>query len=129
MRRTALLAGIMASLAGCVTSPPRLANQNDAAVQFAKLGSGGKQIAQSFYDLGGGDAVKRLYWAQRNLQQTPSLAESSPVEKLQRKYVNIPVPGFQDVDGTLREPSVRAVEIVQWYSAVTKNGKKIRICD
>ena len=120
---------VIGSLAGCVTSPPRLVNQSDAAVQFSKLGSGGRNIASTFYDLGAGDTVKRLYWAQRNLQQNPNLSEASPVEKLQRRFVNVPIPGFQDADGTLREPSVRAVEIVQWTSAVTKEGRKIRLCN
>ena len=117
-----------ALMAGCVTSPPRLVNQNDAAVQFSKLGSGGRGIAQQFYDLGAGDSIKRLYWAQHAGQQLPSAAEATPVEKLQRRYVNIPYPAFQDADGTLKEGGVRAVEIVQWFGVVTHKGKRVNIC-
>ena len=117
-----------ALMAGCVTSPPRLVNQNDAAVQFSKLGSGGRGIAQTFYDLGAGDSIKRLYWAQRGAQQAPSTAESSPVEKLQRKYLNVPIPAYQDADGTQHEAGLRAVEIVQWMGAITHKGKRINIC-
>ena len=115
-------------MSGCVTSPPRLVNQNDAAAQFSKLGPGGRQTAETFYDLGAGDTVKRLYWAQRRAQETGGVAEQTPVEKLNRRYVNIPYGPFQDSDGTLREGGVRAVEVVQWFSVVTKHGKKINLC-
>jgi hypothetical protein len=115
-------------LAGCA-STPKLVNQNDAAVQYAKLGSGGKQVAQTFYDLGAGDSIKRLYWAQRASQQTNGVTEASPVERLQRKYVMLPSPPFQDADGTLHEGSLHAVEVVQFWKAVPrKGGKTLFIC-
>ncbi len=125
MKPAALSAvSIIALLSGCVSTPPRLVNQNDAAVEFSRLGSGGRATAQQFYDLGSGDTVKRLYWAQRAAQERPSISEASPVEKLQRRYVNIPYGPFQDIDGTLREGGVRAVEIVQlWDISKRKDGK------
>jgi hypothetical protein len=116
-----------ALMAGCVTSPPRLVNQNDSAVRFSKLGSGGRGIAQEFYDLGAGDQIKRQYWAQRSAQQNPSISEATPVEKLQRRYVNIPYGPFQDADGTLKEGGVRAVEIVQLWTATKSHGRTLNI--
>jgi hypothetical protein len=105
-------------LAGCST--PHLVNENTAAAQFARLGPGGKGIAQNFYDLGAGDTVKRLYWAQRRAQETGGVAEVSPVEKLQRKYVQIPVPENVQPDGTVQEAHTTTVEVVQLWEGVRK---------
>ena len=116
-----------ALMAGCVSSPPRLVNQNDAAVQFSKLGSGGRGIAQTFYDLGAGDSIRRLYWSQRAGQKLPSTVEASPTEKLTRRYVNLPSPPFQDADGVLREGSVHAVEIVQLWEKTKSHGRTLNI--
>jgi hypothetical protein len=121
-----LLVAVIA-LSGCVTSRPRLVNQEDAQVQFARLGPGEKRLASEFYDLGAGDAVKRLYWAQRRAQETGGTADAQPTV-LQRKYVNIPSPPYRDVDGVLREGSIHAVEVVQFWTLKLKNGKRFNLC-
>jgi hypothetical protein len=108
-------------LAGCA-SAPKLPNSQTASEQYSVLGYHEKWVARNFYDLGSGDAIKRLYWAQRRVQDHGGTAEASPVEKLQRRYVNIPYPPFQDADGTMREGGVRAVEIVQIWKAVPSHG-------
>jgi hypothetical protein len=117
---------LVLGFAGCTT--PQLPNSQTAAEQFSKLSRGQKAVAATFYDLGAGDAVKRLYWAQRRAQESGRTADASPVQ-LQRRYVNIPVPGYQDADGTWHEPSLHAVEVVQWLSVVTKRGNRINICN
>ena len=116
-----------ALMAGCVTSPPRLVNQNDAAVQFSKLGSGGRGIAQQFYDLGAGDSVKRLYWSQRDGQKLPSTAEATPTEKLQRKYLNFTVPEHVEPDGTIKEASNHVIEVVQFWTITKSHGRTLNI--
>ncbi len=75
--------------------------------------------------MGSGDTIKRLYWAQRRVQETGGVAEATP--QLQRRFVNIPVPSYQDSDGTLHESSLRAVEIVLLYSVVPSHGRKLFI--
>jgi hypothetical protein len=119
--------GLLALVLGACTTP-QLPNSQTAAEQFSKLGRGQKAIASNFYDLGSGDAVKRLYWAQRRAQESGGTADAQPTV-LQRKYVNIPVPGYQDADGTWHEPSLHAVEVVQWLSVVLKNGKRFNLCN
>ena len=115
------------SMAGCATSPPRLVNQEDAQVQFAKLGSGGRAIASQFYNLGAGDSIKRLYWAQRRAQESGATADAPPTV-LQRKYVNIPVPAHIDpVTGVEIEASTRAVEIVQFWTVTHRHGRTLNI--
>ena len=123
------LLGVMVLLAGCAAAP-KLPNSQTASEQYATLGYREKFIAQNFYDLGSGDAIKRLYWAQRSAQRyTGGSAEASPVEKLQRRYVNLPSPPYQDADGTWHEGSVHAVEIVQiWKAIPTINGGKLFLC-
>jgi hypothetical protein len=115
------------TLAACSTTP-HLVNEDTAAAQFARLSKGQKAIAATFYDLGAGDTIKRLYWAQRTAQETGASAEATPPVPLQRRYVNIPVPEHIEPDGTIKEPSTQAVEVVQWTSVVTKDGKRIKIC-
>jgi hypothetical protein len=116
---------LAAGIPGCST--PTLPNSQTASEQFSKLNRCQKAIASNFYDLGAGDTVKRLYWAQRRAQESGT-ADSQPTV-LQRKYVNIPVPGYQDVDGTWHEPSLRAVEVVQWFSVLGKDGKRLNVCN
>jgi hypothetical protein len=120
--------GVVILLAGCAAAP-KLPNSQTASEQYSTLGYREKFIARNFYDLGSGDAVKRLYWAQRNSQQYTGTAEASPVEKLQRRYVNLPSPPYQDADGVWREGSVHAVEIVQiWKAIPTIHGGRLFLC-
>jgi hypothetical protein len=79
------------------------------------LGYHEKFVARQFYDLGSGDAVKRLYWAQRNVQQygVSGISDAAPAARLQRKYVVLPVPEHVDPDGTIKEASNQVVEVVQ----------------
>ena len=79
------------------------------------LGYHEKFVARQFYDLGSGDAVKRLYWAQRNVQQygASGASDTAPAARLQRKYVVLPVPEHVDPDGTIKEASNQVVEVVQ----------------
>jgi hypothetical protein len=101
-------------LAGCVTSPPRLVNEDVAAAQFARLNSGQRAVAATFYDLGAGDTIKRLYWAQRRANETGGTAEASPPVPLQRRYSNVWVPPQVEPDGTEKEGHWIAVETVQF---------------
>jgi hypothetical protein len=93
-----------------------LPNSQTASEQFSTLGYHDKFVATHFYDLGSGDAIKRLYWSQRNIQQyRPSGAAGAPqATKLERKYVVLPVPEHVDPDGTIKEPSNQVVEVVQF---------------
>ena len=103
--------GIVVVLAGC-TAAPKLPNSQTASEQYSTLGYREKFIARNFYDLGSGDAIKRLYWAQRRAQETSALTESQPATNLERKYVVIPVPEHVDPDGTVKEASNQVVEVV-----------------
>ena len=114
-------------LAGCA-SAPKLPNSQTASEQYSTLGYHEKFVARNFYDLGAGDSVKRLYWAQRRAQERGGTAEASPVEKLQRRYVNLPYPPFTDADGVVREGGVRAVEIVQLRGIRRSHGRSLLLC-
>ena len=120
--------GAAVVLAGCAAAP-KLPNSQTASERYSTLGYHEKFVAREFYDLGSGDAIKRLYWAQRSSQQYNGTAEASPVEKLQRKYVNLPSPAYQDADGVWHEGSVHAVEIVPiWKAIPTINGGRLFLC-
>jgi hypothetical protein len=102
---------LLASFCSCTST--KLPNAQTAAEQFSVLGSREKIIARNFYDLGSGDAIKRLYWAQRRTHETPGLGESQPPTSLQRKYVVLPVPEHVEPDGTIKEANNQVVEVVQ----------------
>ena len=102
---------LLASFCSCTST--KLPNTQTAAEQFSVLGSREKIIARNFYDLGSGDAIKRLYWAQRRVQETPGLGESQPATNLQRKYVVLPVPEHVEPDGIIKEANDQVVEVVQ----------------
>jgi hypothetical protein len=97
----------------CSCASTKLPNTQTAAEQFSVLGTREKVIARNFYDLGSGDAIKRLYWAQRRVQETTGSAESQPATTLQRKYVVLPVPEHVEPDGTIKEANNQVVEVVQ----------------
>ena len=80
------------------------------------LGYHDKFVARQFYDLGSGDAIRRLYWSQRNIQQyrASGATDAPQATKLERKYVVLPVPEHVDPDGTIKEPSNQVVEVVQF---------------
>jgi hypothetical protein len=106
----------------CSCANVKLPNSQTASEQFSRLSNGQKSIAKNFYDLGQGDAIKRLYWAQRDAQQPRTLSGSdapAPVS-LERKYVVLPVPEHVEPDGTIKEASNQVVEVVQFYSVVRR---------
>ena len=108
----------------CSCAGPQLPNNQTADARFAALHGGGeRQIAHDFYQLGEGDSIKRLYWAQRRAQESGD----APVHQvsLQRRYVNIPVPEHVEPDGTLKEASTNAVEIVQFWTVTKSHGRNL----
>ena len=109
MRFAVLLVAI--GLSSCAST--KLPNTRTAAEQFSVLGSKEKAVARNFYDLGSGDAIRRLYWAQRASQQYNGTADAQPTTNLQRKYVVLPVPEHLEPDGTIKEASNQVVEVVQ----------------
>ncbi|MBV8141685.1 MAG: hypothetical protein JOZ60_06530 [Verrucomicrobia bacterium] len=74
-----------------------------------------KAVAREFYDLGSGDAIRRMYWGQRAAQASNGVSEADPATKLQRRYVSVPVPEHVDPEGTIKEPSNVVVETVQMW--------------
>ena len=118
--------GIVFLLAGC-TAAPKLPNSQTASEQYSTLGYREKFIARNFYDLGAGDAIKRLYWAQRRTQQTSGLTESQPATNLERKYVVIPVAEHVDPDGTVKEASNQVVEVVHFVEMRPSHGRNLII--
>lgn len=107
-----IIAGALCSCA----SPPQLPNTKTASERWSTLGYREKFLASEFYDLGAGDTVRRLYWSQRRAQQyrgSNDAQSSDPGIKLQRRYVNVPVPEHTDPDGTQREASTQVIEVVQ----------------
>jgi hypothetical protein len=110
-------------LVGCST--PQLPNSQTASDQFSKLGPAEKRVASTFYDLGQGDAVKRLYWAQRRAQENGSTVDVQPTVSLQRKYVVLPVPEHVEPDGTVKEANNQVVEVVQFWAITQSYGKRL----
>ena len=98
-------------LSSCAST--KLPNAQTAAEQFSVLGAREKAVARNFYDLGSGDAIRRLYWAQRASQQYNATADAQPATNLRRKYVVLPVPEHLEPDGTIKEASNQVVEVVQ----------------
>ena len=109
MRFAVLLVAV--GLSSCAST--KLPNTRTAAEQFSVLGSKEKAVARNFYDLGSGDAIRRLYWAQRASQQFNGTVDAQPATNLQRKYVVLPVPEHLEPDGTIKEASNQIVEVVQ----------------
>jgi hypothetical protein len=107
------LAVLGAAVCLCSCASTKLPNTQTAAEQFSVLDGREKGIARQFYDLGSGDAIRRLYWAQREAQASGRLSDAPPATNLQRKYVVVPVPEHTDPDGTVREASYQVVEVVQ----------------
>ena len=112
------MASTLLVLAGCTT--PQFPNSQTASEQFSRLGHREKQVARTFYDLGAGDEIKRLYWAQRRAQETGGTASAQPATALERKYVVLPVPEHTDPDGTIREANNQVVEVVQFLEVVPR---------
>jgi hypothetical protein len=104
---------LLVAIGLCSCASTKLPNTQTAAEQFSVLGSGEKAVARNFYDLGSGDAIRRLYWAQRASQQYNAAADAQPTTNLQRKYVVLPVPEHVEPDGTIKEASQQVVEVVQ----------------
>jgi hypothetical protein len=98
-------------LSSCTST--KLPNTQTAAEQFSILGAREKSVARNYYDLGSGDAIRRLYWAQRVSQQYNGTTDAQPSPTLQRKYVVLPVPEHVEPDGTIKEASNQVVEVVQ----------------
>ena len=117
---------LVLALCSCA-SAPRLPNSQTASERYSVLGYHEKFIARDFYDLGAGDAIRRLYWAQRASQQYNGTADAAPVAKLQRKYVVIPVPEHVEPDGTIKEASNQVVEVVQFLALTRSHGRKLFI--
>jgi hypothetical protein len=113
MKAMALIAIMVTVITGCA-SAPKLPNSQTASEQFSMLGYHEKFVARQFYDLGSGDAIKRLYWAQRRVQQYADPVDPQPAGvKLLRKYVVLPVPEHTDPDGSIKEANNQVVEVVQ----------------
>ena len=68
-----LLIGTLGTLVAC--APVRLPNSQTAPEVFSTLGYHEKTVAKRFYEFGASDTAKRLYWAQRNLQQWSGYAK------------------------------------------------------
>jgi hypothetical protein len=117
---------LVLALCSCA-SAPRLPNSQTASERYSVLGYHEKFIARDFYDLGAGDAIRRLYWAQRARQQYNGTADAAPVAKLQRKYVVLPVPEHVEPDGTIKEASNQVVEVVQFFAVTRSHGRKLFI--
>ncbi|HEY2423929.1 MAG TPA: hypothetical protein VGH55_07480 [Chthoniobacterales bacterium] len=109
MRFAILLVAV--GLSSCAST--KLPNTQTAAEQFSVLGSREKAVARNFYDLGSGDAIRRLFWAQRASQQYNSTSDAQPTTNLERRYVVLPVPEHIEPDGTIKEASNQVVEVVQ----------------
>ena len=101
-------------LTSCAST--KLPNSSTASERFSVLSGSQKAVAREFYDLGSGDAVRRLYWGQRAAQASNGVSDADQATKLQRKYTVVPVPEHIDPDGTIKEPSNIIVETVQFWS-------------
>jgi hypothetical protein len=116
------LGAIALVLVGCASQ--QFPNSHTAYEQYSRLDRHDKAVAGQFYELGQGDTVKRLYWAQRRAQETGSAA-AAPSVSLERRYVNIPVPEHVDPDGTVKEATNQVVEVVQFWAVTKSHGRKL----
>ena len=118
---------VVGTLVLCSCASPKLPNTETASEQFSVLGRREKAVASEFYNLGQSDAVKRWYWSQRDSQRNNGISESQPVP-LERRYVSIPIPEHVDPDGTIREASTEAIEVVRFMDIRrTKAGRSLFI--
>ena len=122
IKATAITALMVSTLLTGCASALKLPNSQNASEQFSTLGYHDKFVARQFYDLGSGDVIKRLYWAQRNVQQyrASGIADAPPTTGLQRKYIVLPVPEHVDPDGTIKEANNQVVEVVQLWEGVRR---------
>jgi len=113
MRKLLLLLSLV--LAGCATGP-HLPVAQTASERFSTLGCQERRVASEFYDLGAGDAIKQLYWGQRDAQERRSgYSEAEPsLAPLEHRFVNVPVPEHVEPDGTIKEASNQVIEVVRW---------------
>ena len=109
-----LILGAVVFLSSCAST--KLPNSSTASERFSVLSGSQKAVAREFYDLGAGDTIRRLYWHQRDSQQTSGVSEADPATKLQRRYTVVPVPEHVDPDGTIKEPSNIVIETVQMWA-------------
>lgn len=101
----------------CSCASTKFPSSHTAYEQWSALHSEhDRALAAGFYEMGQGDEIKKLYWAQRDLQRNPRFSDAPPPVSLQRRYVNVPVPEHVDPDGTIKEPSNIVVETVQLWA-------------
>jgi hypothetical protein len=105
-------------MTGCASV--KLPGSETAEAQFSALhGNGQREIAHTFYNLGRGDAVKDLYWRNRDAQQYAKDPDSvSSATTLHRRYVTIPIPKHVASDGAIIEASTQTVEVVNFVAAI-----------
>ena len=120
LKKAAALLSV-AVMSACA-SRTQLPTNHTAVEQFNALGSRReKEVAAAFYQLGRGDVVQAQALARRNAyvlpgpvgQVGPMLSKKPADPPLQRRYVELPVPGHTEADGTEIEPSNVVVEVVQ----------------
>lgn len=76
----------------------------------AQIGQNKKQerIFTTGYDKGRSDAIKTLYWAQRNAEREED--NDTPVEY---RYYEVPVPSYVTSDGVIVDSHRRVIEVVE----------------
>ena len=114
-----LSAAPIALLFGACAHTPQLGTTPTAAEVYSTLPRHDKFVAASFYRDGHADVMHAWELAARHGQgRMPDTgtngygAAPDPREpKVQRSIINLPVPAYQDVDGTYRSPHLEPVEV------------------
>lgn len=90
-----------------------------APERFAMLGDAERRVAKEFYHMGEGDAIKRLYWAQRNSSgiNRPRASHNGYGDVgengLKHELVTVPIPASVSTDGTQIEPHLEVIDAVK----------------
>ena len=107
----------IALLFGACAHTPTLNTPPTAAEVYSTLPRHDKFVADSFYRYGQADVMHAWELAARHGQgRLPDSGNayggaSDPEPKVQRSIINLPVPAYQDVDGTYRAPHLEPVEV------------------
>ena len=112
MKPVILLAAL--ALSGCVYSQPKVFGPQTAGDYYSTLGGNKeREIFNKGYDFARTDDSGNLYAASHNIQNYAMNHTGSGQGKtinLHRKILQIPVPGYQDGEGT-HTPSFRNIEL------------------
>jgi len=110
--KTTLLLSLIA-LAGCARDQsPYLAPVQTFSQYYGSLPKEQQKYAGYGYTYGQNDLMQKMDAAYRNMQSFNVPSRSSNRQtSLRTKLISLPVPGYRDENGVLRDPSQKYIEV------------------